>query len=117
MVFTHAVLTARILTEQAGKQRYKGHADEGNTAARHKLLHALAFCTRIVVAVTLHEVDSPPNAKTCAKRDNEGLKNSYCAVEKCHIPCCRNHAGALLVLLFSPNCKSRNRLLQCFQRN
>jgi len=27
------------LTEQAGKQRYKGHADKGNAAARHKLFH------------------------------------------------------------------------------
>ena len=37
-------LYPRFLTEQAGKQRYKGHADKGNAAARHKLLHALAFC-------------------------------------------------------------------------
>jgi len=33
------------LTEQAGKQRYKDSADKGNAAARHELLHALAFCT------------------------------------------------------------------------
>ena len=36
-------LYPRFLTEQAGKQRYKGHADKGNAAARHKLLHALAL--------------------------------------------------------------------------
>jgi hypothetical protein len=38
-------LYPRFLTEQAGKQRYKGHADKGNAAARHELLHALAFCS------------------------------------------------------------------------
>ena len=29
--------------QQAGQQRNQGDADEGNTAARHKLLDALAF--------------------------------------------------------------------------
>ena len=38
----------RSLTEQAGKQRYKGHADKGNAAARHELLHALAFCLCVI---------------------------------------------------------------------
>jgi len=32
-------LYPRFLTEQAGKQRYKGHADEGNTAASHELFY------------------------------------------------------------------------------
>ena len=32
-------LYPRFLTEQAGKQRYKGHADKGNAAARHKLAY------------------------------------------------------------------------------
>jgi hypothetical protein len=32
-------LYPRFLTEQAGKQRYKGHADKGNAAARHELFH------------------------------------------------------------------------------
>ena len=114
MDFTHAVLTARILTEQACEQGNKGHADQGNAAARHKLLHALAFCTWIIISVTLHEVNHSPDTETCAKGDNEGLENSYCAVEKCHIPCCRNLMGALLKLLFSPNCKSRDRLFQRF---
>ena len=34
------------LTEKTGEKRYKGDADEGNAAARHELLHALAFRTR-----------------------------------------------------------------------
>jgi len=29
----------RLLTEQAGKQRYKGAADKGNAAARHELFY------------------------------------------------------------------------------
>ena len=37
-------LYPRFLTEQPGKQRYKGHADKGNAAARHELLHP--FCSR-----------------------------------------------------------------------
>jgi len=32
-------LYPRFLTEQAGKQRYKGHADKGNAAARHELFY------------------------------------------------------------------------------
>ena len=62
------------LSKQAGEQRYKGKANEGNAAARHKLFHALAFCTWVVVAVALHEVNAAPNAKTCAKRDYQSLQ-------------------------------------------
>ena len=32
-------LYPRFLTEQAGKQGYKGHADKGNAAARHELFY------------------------------------------------------------------------------
>ena len=66
----------------------------------------------VVVAVALHEVHDTPDCETCAQSDNESLKNTYCAVEKCHIPICRNPAGVLLIMLFSPDCKSRNRLFQ-----
>ena len=77
-------LYPRFLTEQAGKQRYKGHADKGNAAARHKLLHALALRARIVVAVALHEIDNAPDTKPGSKCYNKGLQNVYCAIEKCH---------------------------------
>ena len=110
--FTHFCLAVRRLTEKAGKQGNKGHADERDTAARHELLHALALRTRVVIAVTFHEVHDTPDCETCAQGDNESLKNTYCAVEKCHIPICRNPAGVLLIMLFSPDCKSRNRLFQ-----
>ena len=48
-------------------------------------LRHMSICARIVVAVTLHEVNGTPNAKTCAKRDNQSLQYTNCAVEKLHI--------------------------------
>lgn len=110
--FTHFCLAVQRLTEKTGKQGNKGHADESHAAARHELLHTLALGTGVIVAVTLHEVHDTPDCETCAQSDNESLKNTYCAVEKCHIPICRNPAGVLLIMLFSPDCKSRNRLFQ-----
>jgi hypothetical protein len=112
--FTHFCLAVWRLTEKAGKQGNKGHADERDTAARHELLHALALRAGVVIAVTFHEVHDTPDCETCAQGDNESLKNTYCAVEKCHIPICRNPAGVLLIMLLSPDCKSRNGLLQRF---
>ena len=75
-------------------------------------LRHMSIGTGVVVAVTLHEVHDTPDCETCAQGDNESLKNTYCAVEKCHIPICRNPAGVLLIMLLSPDCKSRNRLFQ-----
>lgn len=77
-------LYPRRLTEQAGKQRYKGNADKGNAAARHELFHALAFSPGIVVAVALHEVDNAPDTKSGSKCNNECLQNAYCRIKKCH---------------------------------
>ena len=77
-------LYPRFLTEQAGKQRYKGHADKGDTAARHELLHALAFRAGIVVAVALHEVNHAPDTKPGSQSYNKGLQNAYCRIKKCH---------------------------------
>ncbi len=73
------------LTEQAGKQRDEGDANEGNAAARHELLHALTFGPGIVVTIAFQQVDGSPNAKTGTESDNEGLKNIDCTVEKIHI--------------------------------
>ena len=47
--------------------------------------NALGLCAGVVVAVAFKQVDCTPDAETCAESDNEGLKNGYCAVEKCHI--------------------------------
>ena len=53
----------------------------------HQVLHALAFCTRVVVAVTFEQVDNAPDTETGTERDNEGLKNGDCLFKKCHIVC------------------------------
>ena len=52
-----------------------------------ELLHALGFCTRVVVAVTFQQVDDAPDTETGTERDNEGLKNGDCLFKKCHIVC------------------------------
>ena len=45
----------------------------------------MSICAGVVVAVAFEQVDGSPDAETCTEGDNEGLKNGYCAVEKCHI--------------------------------
>ena len=74
----------RLDREQPGEQRYKDHADYGYTSAGHELLHALALCARVVVAVTFQQVDDTPDTKTSAQSDNESLKNGNCLFKKCH---------------------------------
>ena len=49
------------------------------------VLHALRFCAGVVVAITFHEVDTSPNAKTCAKCDNQCLQYIDCCGKKCHV--------------------------------
>jgi len=78
------------LTEEAGEQRNEYDADQGYAAARHELLHTLAFCTRVVVAVTFEQVDCTPDAETGTKCDDESLENIHCTVEKFHKRFCRN---------------------------
>ena len=77
----------RLDREQPGEQRYKDHADYGYTSTGHKLLHALGFCARVVVAVTFQQVDNAPDTETGTERDNESLKNGNCLFKKCHIVC------------------------------
>ena len=74
----------RLDREQPGEQRYKNHTNNGYTSTGHKLLHALALCARVVVAVTFQQVDDTPDAETSAEGDNEGLKNGDSLIEKCH---------------------------------
>ena len=70
------------LAQQPGQQRDKGHADQGNAAARDQLLHALALGSRVVLTVTFQKVDNAPETKTCAQGHYESLQNTNCAVEK-----------------------------------
>ena len=72
----------------------------------------MSICAGVIVAVALKQIECTPDAKTCAQSDNESLKYGYCRVEECHIPICRNPVGVLLIMLLSPDCKSRNRLFQ-----
>ena len=44
----------------------------------------MSIGTRVVVAVTLQQVDGSPDTETGTQCDNESLKNGYCAIEKCH---------------------------------
>ena len=71
--------------KKSGKKRNKCSSDEGNTTSGHELLHSLALCAGIIIAVSFHEVDCSPNSKTCTKCYNECLKYAYCAIKKCHI--------------------------------
>ena len=80
-------MQGRLDREQPGEQGYKDHADHGYTSAGHELLHALGFCTRVVVSVTFEEVDDAPDTKTSTESDNESLKNGNCLFKKCHIVC------------------------------
>ena len=72
------------LTEQPGEQGDEDDADEGDTAARHKLLHALGLCAGIVVAISFQKIDDTPNCEARTESDYESLENTYCAVEKLH---------------------------------
>ena len=74
----------RLDREQPGEQRYKNHTNNGYTSTGHKLLHALALCARVVIAVTFQQVDDTPDTKTSTQSDNESLKNGNCLFKKCH---------------------------------
>ena len=78
------------LSKETGKQRDEGDADEGNAAARHELLHALALRAGVIVAVTFQQVDGSPDAKTSTESDDERLENANSRIEKCHKCVCRN---------------------------
>ena len=70
--------------EQAGQQRYKDHAHDGDARAGHQLFHALRLRAGVVVAVTFQQVDDAPYAETGTEGDNEGLENGDCLIEKFH---------------------------------
>ncbi len=78
---------ARILppsAEQPGEQRHQRHADERHAAAGHELFHALAFCTRVVVAIPFQQVDDAPDAEAGPEGDDQRLQHVYRTVEKLH---------------------------------
>jgi len=87
------------LTEQAGEKRNKDKPNRCNAAARHELLHTLAFGTGIVITIALQEVDNTPNTQARAKSDNKGLQYINCAIEKIH-----KLASLSAALRLSKNC-------------
>lgn len=48
-------------------------------------LRHMSIGSGVIVAITFQQIDDAPHAETGTESDNEGLKNGYCAVEKCHI--------------------------------
>ena len=92
------------LSKQAGEQRDKGKADKGNAAARHQLFHALRLRAGVIVAVPCLLYNGTPNAKTCAKRDNQSLQYTNCAVKEIHINLafCRCAAQKMLLKMKMP---------------
>ena len=81
------------LTEEAGEQRNKSDADQGYSAAGHELLHALAFCAGVIIAVAFEQVDRTPDAEAGTERDDEGLEYADSRVEKCHSDCLPESLG------------------------
>ena len=49
--------------QQPGQQRDKGHANQGNAAARDQLLHALALAAGVILSITLQQVDAAPDTQ------------------------------------------------------
>lgn len=45
----------------------------------------MSICTRIVVAISFHQIDNTPNAKTCANSHNESLQNGNRLIKEFHI--------------------------------
>ena len=83
------------LAQQPGQQRDKGHADQGNAAARDQLLHALALAAGVILSITLQQVDAAPDTQGTAQTDHDRLQSIDCAVEKFHkvLTFCRLFCG------------------------
>ena len=47
----------------------------------------MSISPRIIISVALQQVNEAPDSETCAKCDDEGLKNIDCAIEEIHILC------------------------------
>ena len=70
----------------------------------------MSISTRVVVAVALQQVDCSPDTETGTQCDDEGLKNGYCAVEKCHkcVPPCTLRPCGLMNSDFPSACAPAN---------
>ena len=70
----------------------------------------MSIGTGVVVAVAFQQVDGSPDAEAGTQCDNEGLKNGYCAVEKCHkcVPPCTMRPCGLMNSDFPSACAPAN---------
>ena len=50
----------------------------------------MSICTGVVVSVTFQQVDDAPDTETCAKGNNQSLKNIDSRVKEIHKCVCRN---------------------------
>jgi len=80
----------RCLAKKSREQRHQQKANQGDAATGHELFHALAFSPRIIISVALQQVNDAPDSETCAKCDDEGLKNIDSRVKEIHKCVCRN---------------------------
>ena len=85
--------------EETGEERYESGTDQGDSAAGHKLLHALGLGAGVVVAITFPKVDGAPDAEACTECDHEGLKYINSAVKEIH-DSPWNRIFVLFILLF-----------------
>ena len=80
----------RRLAKKSREQRHQQKANQGDAATGHELFHTLAFSPRIIISVALQQVNDAPDSETCAKCDDEGLKNIDSRVKEIHKCVCRN---------------------------
>ena len=80
----------RCLAEKPREQRHQQKTDQRNAATGHELFHALAFSPRIVITIALQQVNDTPDSETCAKGNNQSLKNIDSRVKEIHKCVCRN---------------------------
>ena len=77
-------MTDTGLTEQAREQGDEDEADQSDTAARHELLHALALCAGVIIAIAFEEVDRAPDCEAGTESDDEGLEDINGRVKEIH---------------------------------
>ena len=80
----------QCLAKKSREQRHQQKANQGDAATGHELLDPLGFSSRIIISVALQQVNDAPDSETCAKGDDEGLKNINSRVKEIHKCVCRN---------------------------
>ena len=68
----------------ADARRIVGLVKENGRITGYQLFHTLAFCTRVVVAVTFQKVNHAPDTKASAQGNHESLKNIHSRVKEFH---------------------------------